>query len=117
MTTSLTFSSSRRQDGAPVLSATGEIDMSNCAEFAAALDGALGQAAGNVIIDLTRVEYLDSAALSVLLTRTDRIELLAGTLLAPVLTISGLGDLTTIAESQSANRVPSRDGRSDGVAP
>lgn len=103
MTTSLTFSTGRRLDGAPVLRATGEIDMSNCADFAAALDAALRQAADRVIIDLTRVEYLDSAALSVLLTRADRVELLAGPLLAPVLTISGLGDLTTIAESQSAN--------------
>lgn len=103
MTTSLTFSTGRRPDGAPVLRATGEIDMSNCDDFAAALDAALRQAADRVIIDLTRVEYLDSAALSVLLTRTDRLELLAGPLLAPVLTISGLGDLTTIAESESAD--------------
>jgi anti-sigma B factor antagonist len=100
MTTPLSFSLDQGPDDAPVLCAVGEIDMSNSAELAAAVDGALKRTTGRVIIDLTLVEYLDSAALSILLTRAERIELLAGPLIAPVLTITGLGDLTTITDQR-----------------
>ncbi|CAL9470930.1 hypothetical protein SUDANB95_02818 [Actinosynnema sp. ALI-1.44] len=96
MTTSLTFNSVRRPDGAAVLEAEGEIDMSNSAAFAAALDSALDGADGHLVVDLTGVEYLDSAGLSVLFARADRIHITATPLLAPVLTISGLTDMTTV---------------------
>lgn len=65
--------------------------MSNTDALAAALDAT----AGPLVIDLTEVDYLDSAGLSVLFAHADRLELIAGPLLTPVLTISGLADLTT----------------------
>jgi anti-anti-sigma factor len=92
MTTPLTLTPSLRPDGATLLTVVGEIDMSNTDALAAAIE----TVDGPLVIDLTAVEYLDSAGLSVLFTHTDRIELIATPLLAPVLTISGLADLTTV---------------------
>ncbi|MFJ1804235.1 MULTISPECIES: STAS domain-containing protein [unclassified Streptomyces] len=91
MTTPLTLTARNRSDGTPLLKAVGEIDMSNTDALAAALDATTGP----LIIDLTDVEYLDSAGLSVLFAHADRLELIAGPLLTPVLTVSGLADLTT----------------------
>lgn len=90
--TPLAVTSGRRPDGVTVLKAVGEIDMSNTAVLASALE----QAPGRVVLDVTGIEYLDSAGLSVLFSHADRIEVVAGALLEPVLTISGLGDVTTI---------------------
>jgi anti-sigma B factor antagonist len=96
MTTPLTLTSGRRQDGAAVLAAAGEVDMTNCADLAAAADEALSRASGPLVIDLSQVEYLDSAGLSVLLVRADRIEVVASPLLGPVLAVCGLTELTTV---------------------
>ncbi|MCE7080375.1 STAS domain-containing protein [Streptomyces sp. ST2-7A] len=92
MTTSLTFASGRCPDGRARLAITGEIDMGNSTTLAEALD----DLPGPLVVDLTAVEYLDSAGLSVLFARADRLELVAAPLLEPVLTISGLADLTTV---------------------
>ncbi|SEB61685.1 anti-anti-sigma factor [Streptomyces sp. 2131.1] len=91
MTTPLTLTPGRRLDGTAMLTVVGEIDMSNTESLAAALDSAPGP----LVLDLTDCEYLDSAGLSILFPHADRLELIAGPLLAPVLTISGLTDLTT----------------------
>ncbi|MEV6301882.1 STAS domain-containing protein [Actinoplanes sp. NPDC051861] len=97
MTTQLRLLHGRRPDGAPALTAVGEIDMSNAATFSSALTEAVGQVgAGPLIVDLTAVEYIDSAGLAALFEHVERIQLRAGPLLAPVLTISGLTDLTTV---------------------
>ncbi|MEV7680558.1 STAS domain-containing protein [Streptomyces sp. NPDC088341] len=92
MTTPLTLTPGRRPDGTALLTAVGEIDMSNTDVLAAALDSTTGP----LVLDLTGIEYLDSAGLSVLFPHADRIELIANPLLEPVLTISGLAGLTTI---------------------
>ncbi|WP_326750750.1 STAS domain-containing protein [Streptomyces hirsutus] len=92
MTTPLTLTLSRRPDGATLLTVVGEIDMSNTDTLATAIEATDGP----LVIDLTAVEYLDSAGLSVLFTHSDRIELIATPMLAPVLNISGLVDLTTV---------------------
>lgn len=97
MTTALSFTTGRRPDGAVVLAATGEIDMSNADTFSAALTEARGEVTdGHLVVDLTRVEYLDSAGLAVLFPHVDHLRLLASPLLAPVLTIVGLDDVTTV---------------------
>jgi anti-sigma B factor antagonist len=97
VSTALSFSTGSRPDGSAVLAATGEIDMSNAAAFAAALAEARRTAADSpLIVDLTRVEYLDSAGLAALFPHVDHVRLVAGPLLAPVLTIAGLDDRTTI---------------------
>ncbi|MEU3465819.1 STAS domain-containing protein [Streptomyces sp. NPDC006733] len=92
MPTPLTLAGGRRADGTAVLTAVGEIDMSNVGELAAALT----ETPGALVLDLTRVEYLDSAGLSVLFAHADRIELVTNPVLEPVLAISGLTDLTTV---------------------
>ncbi|GHD54493.1 STAS domain-containing protein [Streptomyces galbus] len=92
MTTPLTLVPGRRPDGTHHLAVSGEIDMSNIG----ALADALSTTAGPVVLDLTDVEYLDSAGLSVLFAHADRLELIATPLLAPVLKVSGLSDLATV---------------------
>ena len=94
MTTPLTLVSAERPDGTAVLTVTGEIDMSN----AGTLDEALARSAGagRLLVDLRAVDYLDSAGLTVLFSHAERIRLVAGPLLAPVLTISGVAELTPV---------------------
>ncbi|WP_067500344.1 STAS domain-containing protein [Actinoplanes sp. TFC3] len=97
MTAGLTFTASRHPDGSTVLGATGEIDMSNAGAFATALAQARREAADQaVVVDLSGVEYLDSAGLAVLFPHVDHIRLVATELLAPLLTVAGLDDLTTV---------------------
>ncbi|MEU6896204.1 STAS domain-containing protein [Streptomyces sp. NPDC046557] len=91
----LTLNASQRPDGALVLTAVGEIDMGNVDAFASALTQAAADHT-SFVVDLTAVDYLDSAGLTALFAHADHIELLANPLLAPVLTISGLGELIPI---------------------
>ncbi|MES9521548.1 STAS domain-containing protein [Streptomyces capoamus] len=92
MTTPLTLTPERGPDGAARLTVRGEIDMSN----AGSLAEALAAGAGPLVVDLTGVEYLDSAGLSVLFAHADRLELIVTPLLEPVLTVSGLVGLATV---------------------
>ncbi|MFF8475139.1 STAS domain-containing protein [Streptomyces sp. NPDC015414] len=92
MTAPLTLTAGRRPDGTPRLTVGGEIDMSNVGSLAEALDGGTGP----LVLDLTAVEYLDSAGLSVLFAHADRLELVVTPLLEPVLSVSGLSDLVTV---------------------
>ncbi|MGC4892350.1 STAS domain-containing protein [Micromonospora sp. DT31] len=96
MSPSLTLTTSDGADGVRVLSVAGEIDMSNADTFGAALTDAVRPDGGPLVVDLTKVEYLDSAGLAVLFPHAERISLVAGPVLAPLLTISGLADLTTV---------------------
>lgn len=96
MTTPLSLTVGSHPGGGVVLTAVGEVDMSNCAELAAAADRALGRGPGPLLVDLSAVDYLDSAGLNELFLRADRIEILASALLGPVLTICGLTELTTV---------------------
>ena len=92
MTTPLTLTSGRGPDGTVVLKAVGEIDMTNTD----ALTAALVDIPGRLVVDLTEVDYLDSAGLSVLFVHAGRIELITTSLLEPVVTISGLAKMTTV---------------------
>ncbi|MEV0458202.1 STAS domain-containing protein [Catellatospora methionotrophica] len=93
--TPLDVSTARTADGSTRLTICGEIDMSNSAQLADAIGGASGQ----VLLDFTAVEYLDSAGLAVLFAHADRIELMANRLLLPVLSISGLTELISVRET------------------
>ncbi|MFC3979377.1 MULTISPECIES: STAS domain-containing protein [Streptosporangium] len=95
MATPLTLVPDLRPDGVVLLTAVGEIDMSNTDVLAAALE----RTTGAVVLDLTSVGYLDSAGLSVLFAHVDRIELIAPPLLLPVLNISGFTDLAPVHAS------------------
>ncbi|BBY37807.1 anti-anti-sigma factor [Mycobacterium mantenii] len=99
MTTPLTLDTARGSDGRFVLVAAGEIDLSNIDAFSVALTSAATEATGGdgaLLVDLSAVEYLDSAAINTLAAHADRIELVAHPILMPVLRISGLTELTTI---------------------
>ncbi|WP_341716211.1 STAS domain-containing protein [Micromonospora sp. FIMYZ51] len=96
MTTALSLATSRRSDGTRILTVTGEIDMSNAATFAAGLADAVDADGTPLVVDLTEVEYLDSAGLAALFPHAERIQLVVTPLLEPLLTISGLADLTTV---------------------
>ncbi|OBI36330.1 STAS domain-containing protein [Mycobacterium colombiense] len=98
MTTPLTLDTARGSDGKFVLVAEGEIDLSNIEAFNLALASAATEASGDgaLRVDLSAVEYLDSAAINTLAAHADRIELVAHPILMPVLRVSGLTELTTI---------------------
>ncbi|MFC1435765.1 STAS domain-containing protein, partial [Streptacidiphilus sp. N1-3] len=80
MTAPLILTPGHRPDGTALLTVAGVIDMGNTADLAAALDGTPGP----MVLDLTAVDYLDSAGLSVLFAHADRLELIAPPLLMPV---------------------------------
>jgi len=102
MPTSLTLDTARRNDGKLVLTAAGEIDLSNIEAFDRALDTAATQAVeggGRLTVDLSAIEYLDSAAINALFARADHLHLIAHPMLIPILRISGLAELVTIEPS------------------
>jgi len=80
-----------------VVTAVGEIDMNDADQFRDAL-GLAAPDGGRFVVDLTGVEYLDSADIHVLFAYASRIRLIASPLLAPVLAISGLSDITSVHE-------------------
>ena len=98
MATPLSITTDRR-DGAFLVRAAGEIDLSNLDSFTDALrDGsaALSDGAGTLTVDLTSVDYLDSGAINALFGHASGMRLIANPILLPVLTISGLTSVATI---------------------
>jgi anti-sigma B factor antagonist len=85
-------------DGTTVLTAVGEIDMSNAADFRDALSQAAAGDAG-FVVDLIGVNYLDSAGLTALLPYAPRVRVTATAVLAPVLSVSGLDSITTVVSA------------------
>lgn len=103
MATTLTLDTARRNTGELVLVAAGEIDLSNIDMFNQALANASTEAVGgggSLVVDLSAVEYLDSAAINALFVRADHIELIAHPLLMSTFTISGLSELVPIKTAQ-----------------
>lgn len=97
MPTSLTLDTTRRDDGKLMLVAAGEIDLSNIDAFVQALTSASGESPGGPLtVDLSDVEYLDSAAINALFTHANHIDLIAHPILMPILTISGLTELVAV---------------------
>jgi anti-sigma B factor antagonist len=95
MTTALQITTGAAGDGAPRLTAVGEIDLSNADDFAQAMAGGVG-AGRRLLVDLTGVEYLDSAALAVLFTHADDIAIRISPLNETLLRVCGLADLTEV---------------------
>lgn len=93
MPTPLTVTTHRRDDGRVVVTAVGELDLSNIDSFGEALSAVDGT---GMTVDLSGVEYLDSAAINLLFAHTDDVELVVNPLLLPVLKISGLADVVAI---------------------
>jgi anti-sigma B factor antagonist len=95
MTGGLGLELRQEPDGRPVVVATGEVDLSNAASFRAALAEAAGRAE-RFQVDLTAVEYLDSAGLAPLFTYAARIELVVAPLLESLLRICGLSQVADV---------------------
>jgi anti-sigma B factor antagonist len=95
--TPLEISTRPGADGIPVVTVAGEIDMSNAERFRDAL-GQAAAAAGSFVVDLTGVEYLDSAGVHALFGHASRIRLIAGPLLEPVLTVNGLAGIASVRD-------------------
>jgi anti-anti-sigma factor len=99
MTTPLTLNTGRRIDGSLVLTAVGELDLSNIDTFTPALSSAVAEAqssGGLVTVDLSAVEYLDSAAINVLFTHAEHVQVFANPILMSAFTVSGLTGLVTV---------------------
>jgi anti-anti-sigma factor len=98
MTTALTLSTSRQDDGTTVLTATGEIDLSNNDAFSHAVADATS--GGMAMVDLRGVTYLDSGAITTLFIYADHIHVTVNPALKSVLTISGLTQLVKVDVAQ-----------------
>lgn len=99
MATSLTLDTSRSGDGELVLTATGELDLSNIESFTQALARDVADAAGRdemLTVDLSGVDYLDSTAVNALFAHAEHIVVIANRFLVRVFDISGLTDMTTV---------------------
>ncbi len=99
MSTPLALDTARRDNGRLVLTAMGEIDLSNVDTFTQALGAAVTETADSgdtLTVDLSAVEYLDSAAINALFAHAEQIHLIARPLLISVFTISGLTELATV---------------------
>ncbi|OBA64317.1 anti-anti-sigma factor [Mycobacterium sp. 1100029.7] len=99
MPTTLTLDTVRSGEGNTVLIAVGEIDLSNIDAFDQALGTATAQAVNGgetLTVDLSGVEYLDSAAINALFSRADHIRVIAHRLLMTSLSVSGLAELVSV---------------------
>ena len=104
MPTPLTLDTARGTDGKPVLIAVGEIDLSNIDTFAQGLTAAVTDTTSSgetLTLDLSGVEYLDSAAINVLFPHAEHIRIIAHPLLIRVFAISGLTELASIEPAPS----------------
>jgi anti-anti-sigma factor len=107
MPTLLTLDTARSNDGQLMLIAAGEIDLSNIDAFTHALTSAIAEAAssgGRLTVDLSAVEYLDSAAINALFPHADRIHVIAHPFLVRVFAISGLSELATVEPAPPSPR-------------
>ena len=94
MSTPLTVRTEHDPDGGVVVYAAGEIDASNVADFAQAL--ANGANGGTLTVDLSAVDYLDSAGINALVPHAESLHVIANPLLLRVLRVSGLDELATV---------------------
>jgi anti-anti-sigma factor len=95
MTAMLQITTGRAPDGRPQLTAIGEIDLGNADELRRALADAVSPDQ-RLLVDLTRVDYLDSAALAALFGQADHIDIHISPLNESLLTISGLTQVTNV---------------------
>jgi anti-sigma B factor antagonist len=63
---------SELDDGDARLVVAGELDLATAPRVAEAVDGALGRGARRVVIDLTRLTFLDSSGLRMFIVLSDR---------------------------------------------
>ncbi|WP_433041486.1 STAS domain-containing protein [Dactylosporangium sp. CS-033363] len=96
MTTPLHITTGHSAEGAGQLSAVGEIDLTNAPEFAARLLEVVGDGTNRVVVDLTGVDYLDSAGLATLFLHADKLDIRISPLNQALLTFSGLDQVAAV---------------------
>ena len=69
----LTVTSSS-EDGATVLALSGELDMSNAPALREAIASSGAERTGRLILDLSRLTFIDSAGIAVLLEAAERLD-------------------------------------------
>lgn len=84
----------------PIISAVGQVDMSNCIEVHEAILGQVENGRPNVILDFKQLSFIDSACLGMLLRSLDkakhsggRIVIVGNPFIDRVLTVTGLTHL------------------------
>ncbi|HYO04594.1 MAG TPA: STAS domain-containing protein [Mycobacterium sp.] len=105
MATPLTLNTDRDADGEPRVVAVGEIDLSNIDVFTEALATASAGTRRPITVDMSAVNYLDSAGINVLFDHADevdRLHLIVHPFLIRVLTISGLSEIATVEPASVA---------------
>jgi anti-anti-sigma factor len=95
MTAALEITTGPATDGTPTMAVVGEIDLSNVAEFDAHLAAAVGPD-NRLVVDLTRVDYLDSAALAALFSHAAHIDIHISPLNERLFSVYGLDQVTTV---------------------
>lgn len=98
MSTPLTLHSEHDAEGKLVVRAIGEVDASNVTDLAKALQDALDNGTP-LTVDLSGVDYLDSAGINALVPHAESLHIIANPILMRVLRVSGLDDLTTISQA------------------
>ena len=84
-------------DGQVMVTAVGELDMSNVDAFSQTLADAVERGDGKPVrVDLRGVEYLDSGAINVLFAYTEQVRLIVNPILMPALRISGLTEVASV---------------------
>ena len=78
------------------LRAAGEIDASNVADLAKALRDGLNEG-GALTVDLSAVDYLDSAGINALVPHAESLHIIVNPILMRVFRVSGLEELATIS--------------------
>jgi anti-sigma B factor antagonist len=86
------------EDGIPLMHLKGEIDLHTCAPFRDTLRELIDQQRYNIVIDLSEVPYLDSAALGVLVDAVRRVREFNGAiyLVAPTPFVRRAFDITRL---------------------
>jgi anti-sigma B factor antagonist len=95
MTATLQITTGRTPDGTQQLTAIGEIDLSNSDELRRTPADAVSPGQ-RLLVDLTRVSYLDSSALAALFIHAEHIDIDISPLNESLLIISGLAEPTTV---------------------
>lgn len=103
MSAPLTIRIERGADGKSALLAVGEIDASNVDDFADALNAAATDGTEILTVDLSEVDYLDSAAINALVPHAESVQIIANPVLLRVLLVSGLGELTKIRSAAESD--------------
>ena len=100
-----------RNDRVVIARVTGEIDMSNAEELRAAVSAAIPQDAVALVLDLTAVEYLDSAGIRLLYRLRDDVQarrqrlqvvIAPSSRVADVLRLGGVSDQVGAVETLDA---------------